>query len=89
MALIINTTYSGITVNEAYARIEDFNGTKDVMDIQVVFYASHQTCLDGEFSFKREQYSFSPDVSDNSSNYHKQGYEYVKSLSEFEGAIDA
>lgn len=37
---------------------------------------------------KREMLSFMPSVADGSENFIKQAYEYVKTLSEFEGATN-
>ncbi|OMF38771.1 hypothetical protein BK133_00780 [Paenibacillus sp. FSL H8-0548] len=88
MAFRIDTSFQGIPVVKAYARIEDFNGTKESMNIQLVFYVNEQACSTGE-SFKRDSYSFVPDVSDDALNYHKQGYEHLKILPEFIEAVDA
>lgn len=88
MAFKIITNFAGIEIADAYARFEDINGGKDNLDMQMAFYTSHQACLDGAVPFKRQQFSFTPDLTNTSSNYHKQAYEKAKLEPEFERAID-
>lgn len=88
MAIKMNTEFAGVEVIGAYARAEDFNGTKNGMDVQLVYYASQDAANDGTAAFLREQYPFIPDVSDESPNYHKQFYSHIKSMPKFEPAVD-
>lgn len=88
MAFRLNTSFAGIEIPNAYARFEGINGDKNNLDMQMVFYANQQACLDGSAPFNRVQFSFMPDMSDGAPNYHKQAYEIAKTKPEFDGATD-
>lgn len=83
-----NALDTGIVVNIAYARIDTISGSKDSISIGLNYYVNKNAFTSGKSFFKTEQYVFVPSVDDGSPNYHKQGYEYLKTLPEFEGAID-
>lgn len=90
MALLINVTLeNGISVNQSYARIDTVSGYKGGIDITVNYYVTNQSFIDNKSYLKQEMYSFTPSVEEDSPNFIKQGYEYVKTLPEFENAIDA
>lgn len=88
MALRLNTEFSGIPINNSYGRIDDFNGNKQGMDFTFIYFVNKQASDDGELPFKKETHHFIPNVNDAASNYHKQGYEHLKTLPEFQTAID-
>lgn len=88
MAIKITTEFSGIEVANAYARAEDFNGSKNGMDVQFAYYIDQVAAETGIQPFLREQYSFVPDVSDGALNYHKQFYSLIKGMPKFALAID-
>lgn len=90
MAILINTsTVSEITVNQAYARIDSLVGNKTSLTIYVNFYVTAEAANSGIPSFKQSSYEFTPNSSEGSERWDKQAYEYIKTLPEFEGAIDA
>ena len=79
----------GLTINNAYIRIDEQRGTKDICNIRVRNYVSKEA-FDNRSEYVSEKvYSFTPSVTDNAPNFIKQGYEYLKTLPEFTDAIDA
>ncbi|OME37875.1 hypothetical protein BSK46_14185 [Paenibacillus odorifer] len=77
----MNKTFS---IPNAYHRIDGVEGTKEKLDIKLNIYSNDL----GIKLITSKTYSFVPSVEDNSSNYHKQGYEYLKTLPEFENSVD-
>lgn len=89
MALQINIELnSGITVEGAYLRIGELMGNKDNLMFQLDSYVSRESFQEGKQVLQQEAFYFSPSTEEGSFNYHKQGYEHLKTLPEFEGAID-
>lgn len=87
MAILMNTsTDSGITVNQAYARIDSLVGNKNNLSIYVNYYVSAEAANSGLPSFKQSSHDFIPNTED---RWDKQAYEFIKTLAEFNGAIDA
>jgi hypothetical protein len=83
------TTPSGIEVKGAYARIDSRSGkNKGTMTFTLNYYVDRQAFIDGKSEIIQEVYSFVPSVEENALNDIKQGYEYLKTLPEFEGAVD-
>jgi hypothetical protein len=64
----------------AYIKIVNIFGSKENINIDVSFQSDKYT-----FS---KQFVFTPSVEDGSENFIKQAYRYLKTLPEFEGAID-
>lgn len=88
MALQKDETLSnGISVASAYIRIDSMTGTKSSMQIVVSTYAS-KDMADLSREVTKKFYNFVPSVANDAPNYHKQGYEYLKTLPEFAGATD-
>ncbi|MFF2016215.1 hypothetical protein [Paenibacillus sp. NPDC058177] len=87
MGLQLDVNFKGINVEAAYARIELLHGGKESMDIQLYYYPN-QTLAGTLDCFQISHFNFVPDISNTSQNYHRQGYEYLKTLTEFKGAID-
>lgn len=69
---------------EAYIEIVDVSGTKDNMKITAYVYDDENK----EHVINFEEYSFLPNVSDNSDNFIKQGYEFLKTLDLYIDAIN-
>lgn len=68
----------------AYFEIVFLSGTKDMITIQLNAYDDSQKAnLIDQFSF-----SFTPDTSANAKDIFTQGYDYIKSIAEFSGAVD-
>lgn len=86
MALAVNLlTDAGITINNAYARIDYLEGTKERLRITVNYYKDRDSFLTGYFSIKTEYYVFVPTPDD---NFIKEGYGYLKTLDKFAHALD-
>lgn len=78
--------YHGVNVefDSAYIRVDRIiNGTKDRLFIDVGIYNSDITD-----KIESQTHNFIPSVQDGSDNYHKQGYDYLKTLPEYSDAID-
>lgn len=76
-------------IENVYIRINSYCGNKDSVSIYVGKYISYQHFLDGKESLEPVKiYTFSPDVSEESYNFIKQGYEYLKTLDEYKDAVD-
>ena len=89
MALKVNVSLeSGIQVEGSYARIETVTGNKDGLTIYVAYYVNAESILNNLPRFKQSIHEFFPETGDNSIRWDKQGYEYLKTLPEFDGAID-
>lgn len=70
--------------DNCYCKIASVNGSKDEMGI----FLNVLTSADSGYLLERKYYSFTPSVADNSENFIKQGYEYLKTLPEFADVID-
>ena len=79
---------NGLTVNNAYIRVDTVSGYKGGLDISVNAYVSQQDFTDGKGYLEQKIYSFVPSVEDTASNFIKQGYEYLKTLEEYADTID-
>lgn len=79
---------NGLNIDEAYIRIDTVSGYKGSLDIGVNSYVSQRIFVDGQEYLEQKIYNFEPSVDDNADNFIKQGYEYLKKLPEYEGAID-
>lgn len=71
------------TVDNSYIKIQDIAGDKAVLNMTVVVLSE-----DKVEEYDRLSYTFTPSVDEGSSDFIKQGYEYLKTLSEFAGATD-
>lgn len=81
-------TAQGVILDNAYIRIDDIGGNKERLSIRVRVYSSEEGFRAGKESFCEELYTLAPSVADNSPNFIRQGYEYLKSLPEYEMSID-
>ena len=79
------TLENGLTVPNAYIKIFNAGTDKKMTNILVRYYANAENTL----HIYEHGYAFKPDMTDSGENLWKQGYEHLKSLPEFEGAIDA
>lgn len=78
---------SGILIEDSYARIEFFSGSKTTASVDLFFY-TNQESVDEKPPVKIETYTFPIVLEDGAANIAKQGYEYLKTLPEFEGFTD-
>lgn len=67
-----------------YVMINHVNGNKEMVKLNVLFYADSTK----EQIVQNKYYTFAPSVADNSTNFIQQGYEYLKTLPEFADAVD-
>lgn len=94
MALEItkNVVYaSGLTlpIQNAYIRIDSYKGNNKRTTIYTNSYLSRQDFYNGKEPLEpTREYIFNFDESETSPNIIKQGYNYLKTLSEFENAND-
>jgi hypothetical protein len=71
------------TVKNAYIKINKVIGDKENVVINVLGYKEDKTNV-----VSSNEYSFVPSVAEGAVEWIKQGYEYLKTLDEFKGAID-
>lgn len=72
------------TIQDAYYKIDSINGTKDQIEIKVAIYKDSLK----QVSYAVKAYKFTPIVDEESLNFIKQGYEYLKTLEEYADAVD-
>ena len=82
------TLESGLIVENAYIRITEIAGNKHQLNIIVNSYISQQAFQDGKTFLEQKLYSFTPSVEEGSPNFIKQGYEFLKTLKEYQDAVD-
>ena len=82
MALQKTVTHKGVEIKDCFIRVFQFNGNKTTLEFGVGYHSS----IENEMFFS-ESYAFNGFVLD-STNPVKQAYEYLKTLSQFEGAAD-
>lgn len=82
--IVKNLYGKDVQYDNCYCQIDSVTGGKENMGLCLNILTSHENghLLD------RVYYSFVPSVTDKATNYHKQGYEYLKTLPEFTDAID-
>lgn len=68
----------------AYHKINFVSGNKEGINIQVITYADNMK----EYVVQEKGYLFKPSVKNGAYDFIKQGYEYLKTLEEYSGAID-
>lgn len=79
---------SGVSFKDTYTIIYQIGGTKESLKIQVFWYVDKQARMDKLKPIEVKNYSFAPNVEIGSENFIKQGYEYLKTLEEFQFALD-
>lgn len=88
MAVLINvTTESGVTVEQAYARIDNVVGNKNGLTVYLNYYVNAEAA-NSHPPFMQTVHLFTPSQDDASVRWDKQAYEHIKQLPEFDGALD-
>jgi hypothetical protein len=89
MALKLNlaSTQFGVPAPQAYARITNFFGTKDQIQVQVAIYYNEEA-RHGTFSSVKENAHYIA-IEDLKGDLIPAIYEVLKTFSDYEGAIDA
>lgn len=73
-----------IIFENAYISIYGIEGSKYNINLAVAFYDSQNK----ENTLEIKYYTFVPNITDNSVNFIRQGYAFLKSLPEFNNVID-
>lgn len=79
---------NGIVSKKAYLRVDAVMGSKFGLSFNLDTYISEEAFKSGKGYVLRETYSFIPSVSENSENFIKQAYSYLKTLPEFSMAAN-
>lgn len=80
----LNVYGQTLNFDNAYFKITNLNGDKNNIYIQVSIFTDNTK---NNFIDKHD-YGFVPSVITGASNFIQQGYEYLKTLEEFTGAVD-
>lgn len=89
MALQISIQLNnGLEVPNSYIKVGSLNGDKESLRIVLFRYASQQAALEGKEFIDIKEYTFKPAEEDNSLRWDRQAYEYLKTLAEYDGAVD-
>lgn len=90
MAIINQITLeSGLSIGQAYIRVQGINGNKNIASINLEVFVSQEKRDEGKSPITYFNYTFVPMTEDNAPRWDKQAYEYLKTLPEFADAIDA
>lgn len=82
MALQLTDTYAGLTITNAYHKINHISGNKDKLTVDVKIYkdateaGNNNTAT--EFSFRMDSGDLTHDDGASDKNYTKQAYEFMK-----------
>lgn len=79
---------NGITLENAYIRVDAVMGSKFGMSFNVDTYMSETAYKNKKGYMERKAYSFVPSVDEDSKNFIAQAYKYLKTLDEFSDAKD-
>lgn len=74
------------SVRNAYAQINTISGAKHRLSFNVMYYSKQPLPESDTVRFYAETFVFVPDL--NGKNFIAQGYEYLKTLPQFENAQD-
>lgn len=81
-------TPHGLTVQQAYVKVNSVGGSKQNAVIELFYYVNQEASVNGLEPLMRTYHEFVPSVDNNADNFIKQAYTFVKTLPEFEAAID-
>lgn len=79
---------NGLTVTNSYVLIYSFSGNNTQMNIELRFYMNKEASREGKTPLKIKGYTLTINRTEDAKNYHKQAYEYLKTLAEFSNAVD-
>ncbi|MCQ2009268.1 hypothetical protein NOM01_04570 [Sporolactobacillus sp. STSJ-5] len=90
MGLLLNqaTFDTGITLNNVYVRVYTVSGGKDAGKIIADFFKSRDDATNGARALKTEIIGITFDVTSSAKNFVIQAYDSLKTLTEFQGAMD-
>ncbi len=78
-------TSQGFVLENAYIKIHEQSGNMGIISIRVVTYKDKVAREEGKDFLEEKLYAFVPNLEE---NFIKQGYEYLKTLNEYNNAID-
>lgn len=81
--LLKNNSIKNFIIEKCYCKIDNLKGNKENISFKLFIYNSTKNKLINIVS-----YNFKPNVSNDSDNFIKQAYIYLKTLPEFANAID-
>ncbi len=84
MALKGTTTTKGVTVTDAYLKVDKIAGNKTEVRAHWVIMANSDSLM----SIPGGMVQFTPDIASGADNFLAQAYNHMKTLPEFEGATD-
>lgn len=88
MALILKKELeSGLILEEAYCKVEEINANKEKMNFYLSIYLNKEARNNNKIPLESKFYSCDHDVYMNR-NTIKQAYMYLKSLEDYNNAID-
>ena len=82
------TLQNGLKSDVAYIVIEYFEGTQEMIKLDVKAYISKEAKENGMSPLDQNFVTFKPNLSKDSPNYHQQGYEYLKTMPNYKNAIN-
>lgn len=93
MGIVLNNTISlknGLSISNSYAKIGFFEGNnKDkVFNFALEYYVDYTARESGKLPVKTEMYSFEFSSEEDSNNFIKQAYLYLKTLDKFKNSRD-
>lgn len=80
--------YNGLVSDQAYIRVDTVSGNKDNIVADIKVYVSQQASEENIPFIDQKFIDFTPNVTEDSLNYHRQAYEYMKTLPEYAEAAD-
>jgi hypothetical protein len=78
----------GISFPSTYCYIHKIGGSKDLLYLQVNWYVDQAARFNNLKPIESRGYSFIPDVGEESLNFIKQGYIFLKTLEEFADTVN-
>jgi len=86
LKLSINTQF-GVNAPQAYARIANFTGNKEQVQVQLVIYFNEDARKNDLIAVREDSISIA--LQDLTGNIFPAIYEVLKTLPEYQGAVDA
>ena len=87
LKLNLNQTQFGVPAPEAYARITNFFGTKDQIQVQVAIYFNEEARQGNMATVKENAHYIA--IEDLKGDLIPAIYDILKTFSDYEGAVDA
>ncbi len=79
---------NGLTVDNAYFKIDYISGNKESITVYLKSYVNRDASINGLLNLSQVQFSFTPELEDTSSNFYKQGYDYIKTQPDYQNVTD-